>query len=259
MYSNEELLNELREATKEKESEITYDYFNERKGPSCSTLENRFGSFTQAKRKAGVSEKEKYGKLPVNSSFFDNINNSKKAYWLGMMYGDGWIQFRGSTKEIGLGLIDKDHIEKFKEALNSSHQITEHDKEEENSSWRLCLADDKLVKSLQEKGCDSEKTNSEKLPDIKEKYYPDFVRGLFDADGNYQERGNTFKLHGANKKRFKKLIEWLPSEAAITKEDRKYCLRVAQHHGVEDLWKWLYPQGKNTEPALERKLKQIHD
>lgn len=253
-YTDEELFDEIRKATKEQGREVTYDYFNDRNGPSSRTLELRFDTFTKAKRLAGVSEKGFAGKKPVNSSFFDDIDSIKSAYWVGMLYGDGWIAEENKNDKVALGLIDKDHIVKFKSALNASHSITEHDKKEENSTWRLCIADQQLVDGLTSKGCDKEKTFSSSLPDIEVQYRAAFVRGLFDADGSYQERGTTFKLHGANKKRLEKIIEWLPSDGAITEEDGKFCLRVGQDHGVAELWDWLYPEGKKTEPALQRKL-----
>lgn len=253
-YTDEELLDEIKKATEEQGREVTYDYFNDRDGPATRTLELRFGTFTKAKRLAGVSKKGFAGKMPVDSTFFQEIDSDESAYWLGMLYGDGWITEENKNDKVSLGLIDKEHIVKFKKALNASQSITEHDKKEENSTWRLCIADQQLVDSLRSKGCDKEKTFSNTLPDIETQYYSAFVRGLFDADGSYQERGTTFKLHGASEGRLKKVIEWLPSDGAITEENREFCLRVNQHHGVFELWGWLYPEGEKTQPALERKL-----
>jgi hypothetical protein len=258
-YTDEDLLDELREATKEQEREVTYDFFNQRKGPSSRTLELRFDTFTRAKSLAGVSEKGYAGKQPVNSSFFSKIDSDESAYWLGVLYGDGWITEEKKNDKLALGLIDKGHVKKFKDSLSAGHSITEHDKKEENSTWRLTVADQQLVDDLVAHGCGKDKTHSDSLPDIENQYHAAFVRGLFDADGHYQERGTTFFITGACRGRLEKLVDWLPCQADVSEGERKHYLRVAQHHGVESLWNWLYPDGIDTEPALQRKKKLIND
>jgi hypothetical protein len=254
-YSDEELLDEIREADSEVEGPPTYTQFNKRDGPSSKTIENRFGKWTIAKRKAGVDNTGYYGKLPVNSEYFEEINTSEKAYWLGVLYGDGSIINRGDkTDRVYLGLKDHEHVVAFKQSIGAEQNINK--KKDGTSAFSVC--DQQLADSLIRLGCDSDKTFSDSLPNlVDEDLRVAFVRGLFDADGNYRERGKQFCITGANHERFEKLIRWLPSDGVVKDESGVSKLYVFQHHGVFDLWSWLYPNGSETEPALKRKLKKV--
>ena len=54
----------------------------------------------------------------LNAHFFENINTSIKAYWLGFFCADGYIHNnRYGNLGIGLSLKDKDHLLKFCEAI----------------------------------------------------------------------------------------------------------------------------------------------
>jgi hypothetical protein len=255
-YSDEDLLNAIRDVTSELGQVPTYtEYRSVDRGPSMSIIEKRLGCWTAAKKQAGVDSVGKYGKLPVNSGFFESIDTIEKAYWLGMLYGDGSIIDRGEkTDRVYLGLQDKEHVVAFKEALGGEQGI--NDKSDGISAFTVC--DQRLANSLIELGCDSDKTFSDSLPNLeRDDLRAAFVRGLFDADGYYRKRGKQFCITGAEPGRFTRLIEWLPSDGVVKEESGVSRLYVFQHHGVFDLWNWLYPDGEQTEPALERKKTQI--
>lgn len=69
----------------------------------------------------------KLSKAQFNEYVFDNIDTEEKAYWLGFIYADGCISDNGSLE---IGLIDKEHLEKFRKFLSSKNPIrTKHYKE----------------------------------------------------------------------------------------------------------------------------------
>lgn len=254
-YSDESLFDELRQATDELGRPATYDYFNERDGPSSRTLELRFDSFTRAKRLAGVDDKEKWGKMPVNSDYFSEITTEEQAYWLGVLYGDGSVFKNGcGNYACYLAMIDREHIEKFKNAVNASHPI----KENADGTYSIQFTDEKLTDDLRKLGCDENKTDSSTLPDLPESLRPAFVRGLFDADGNFGGKGNWLVITGNSPERFERLLEWVPSDGKVTNYSNttpRMVINVGD--GVHELWEWLYPEGKATAPALERKITKI--
>jgi len=48
-----------------------------------------------------------------NRHIFDEINTSDKAYWLGFIIADGYLNDNKNMLRIKLGDKDKHHLEKF--------------------------------------------------------------------------------------------------------------------------------------------------
>lgn len=129
-----------------------------------------------------------YGiKLPkahFNEYIFDSIDTEEKAYWLGFIYADGCISDNGSLE---LGIIDREHLEKFKRFINSKNSIrTKHYKE--YTSYRIMNKSKHLKDTLISYGCTPRKSLTLQFPDVS--IFKDslltipFIRGYFDGDGS---------------------------------------------------------------------------
>ena len=57
-------------------------------------------------------------KYNLNENFFDELNE-KSAYWLGFLYADGYVSSYENSIGISLKSEDINHLEKFKNFLNS--------------------------------------------------------------------------------------------------------------------------------------------
>jgi hypothetical protein len=57
-----------------------------------------------------------------NSDIFQTIDTEYKAYWLGFMYADGYVN--KIENRIELTLKDKEHVEKFKSFINARNVIS---------------------------------------------------------------------------------------------------------------------------------------
>ena len=71
-------------------------------------------------------------KYKYNKDYFEKIDTSDKAYWLGFLYADGCInryykndKLKSMTLELGLSYKDKEHLEKFKQCLDTNIPIFE--------------------------------------------------------------------------------------------------------------------------------------
>lgn len=157
----------------------------------------------------------------VNHNFFDEIDSESKAYWLGFLFADGYIRERktGNSLELKLSYKDKEHIELFKNTINSNHKITDGYNQVKYkggiSSARmlhLAIYSSKLVNSIKKKGIHSRKTFTITKPDIDKSLISHFIRGYFDGDGSFSF---NVKTH-ANKTNFacasKEFREFLISE-----------------------------------------------
>lgn len=140
-----------------------------------------------------------------NSNYFETIDTEEKAYWLGFMYADGYIQKEstdGCSKKVGISLSEKDkeHLEKFKECINSNTPIHTYNVSSGyniNSIYcRIILTEPKMAEDLIDKGCFEHKTNIIKFPteqQVPKHLLKHFIRGYFDGDGSLKQRKSKYK------------------------------------------------------------------
>lgn len=128
-------------------------------------------------------------KYQINENIFEIIDTSEKAYWLGMLTGDGWIT---DDNDLGLSLeqSDKEHIYKFRDFLKSNHPITIKNNGFKKDgtpsiSYELRLTNKKIVSDLRQYGFTKNKTHYIKFPNIDGKFLPNYMLGLVDSDGSF--------------------------------------------------------------------------
>ena len=146
-------------------------------------------------------------RLSRNSNYFESVNSRDKAYWLGIMYSDGCVCKRANgSYSISLEMIDKEHVEKFRDALNAvNHKVlTVCHKNVDNAklSYAIHIYDQKMAKDLINLGCVPKKSLClSSIPNIPQEFIYDFIRGFIDGDWCicYNRRKDTyaFKLVGA--------------------------------------------------------------
>lgn len=145
---------------------------------------------------AARSNAEKGKFYTCNKNFFEVIDTEAKAYWLGFMYADGYIQSKckNNNRKVGLtlGISDIDHLAKFKRSLESNHNISVYKTSEGSFSGgseycRILISEEKMVKDLIDKGCVEHKTNVITFPSeqiVPKNLQRHFIRGYFDGDGS---------------------------------------------------------------------------
>lgn len=128
-------------------------------------------------------------KYDLNENYFDLIDSPDKAYWLGFLTADASINKSNGALTLELASIDKDHLRKFIETIQSTHPI----KDAAKNCCRICIGNKHMVKSLSTLGVVPNKTHCTQTPDIDESLLRHFYRGILDGDGwitnRYQSRG----------------------------------------------------------------------
>ena len=66
--------------------------------------------------------------IEYNRHIFDNIDNPEKAYWLGFIVADGYLNKEKRMLRIKLGDIDKHHLEKFINFLGGDYSMLKSEK-----------------------------------------------------------------------------------------------------------------------------------
>lgn len=126
----------------------------------------------------------------VNEIAFEKIDTSEKAYWLGMLYAEAYVNSFKSVLEFTLKKEDKTHVVKFKNFLDAENPIKT--KKIKNKNGKEYLASTlkiyrkKIVKDLISLGCIENKSLILTFPDysiVPKHLMRDFTRGYFDGDG----------------------------------------------------------------------------
>lgn len=144
-----------------------------------------------------------------NEHYFDTIDTTDKAYWIGFIWADGYVCKRhrkGNHIEYSLKLslskVDTIHLEKFKSCLCSNHNILFYDAEKTTFSSntieaRLGICNKYFGKILYEQyGIIPFRTDFSKIiQQVPQKFYIDLIRGVFDGDGSF----SLYKDHNQNK------------------------------------------------------------
>lgn len=138
-------------------------------------------------------------------TYFDKIDNENKAYFLGFMWADGYINSSPIDNEkpkniysieITLQLRDKEILEKFRSELQTPRPL----KEDLSTTGirkfprcRLAVNSQHMWNTLNNYGCTPRKSLTEKFPNesifiesdkySKEDLIRHFIRGYFDGDG----------------------------------------------------------------------------
>lgn len=119
----------------------------------------------------------------INESYFRDIDDNHKAYWLGFIAADGNIY----KHRLGIELQqrDEDHLKNFLKDIESERPL--YYRERNNcKSVSLYINNEIFTDNLIAQGIIPRKTSILKFPDnLDEKYYGDFIRGFFDGDGCY--------------------------------------------------------------------------
>lgn len=207
-------------------------------------------------------------KKKVNDRFFE-AETKEAYYWAGFLAADGWIENDRSRVGLALQAQDLQHLEKFKSAIESTHEICPF---MNNTAYRIRFNSEKMCKDLDSKfnisGC---KTFTYKMPDFEDRYLAlEFLRGYVEGDGHIEKTASgKLALHicSANKnflESFRELMEvflgvpiYQEIYNQINKKGSVYSLRLK----VDDsmiLLKELY-KNSSSKTRLDRKYKIVEE
>jgi intein-encoded DNA endonuclease-like protein len=121
-----------------------------------------------------------------NKDFFKKWS-PEMAYILGFFCADGsMIKNKRGAHFIDFQIRDRDLLLKIRRALGSNHKIGKRKKKrvDESTIYKLQIGSKDFYEDLLSLGLKQGKSSRLNLPEIPNKYLPDFIRGYFDGDGN---------------------------------------------------------------------------
>lgn len=131
------------------------------------------------------------GKYALNQAFFDEIDCEAKAYYLGLLYADGYNCEKGNFVCLSLQERDKHILDTFLICIEANYPIKKISLKSDKwqDVYKLQLNSRKLCQQLANIGCVQGKT---KILEYPHKAVPShlanhFIRGYFDGDGSVWE------------------------------------------------------------------------
>ncbi len=126
-------------------------------------------------------------KYALDESYFDKIDTEQKAYFLGLLYADGYHNEKRYSFKISLQEEDVCVIECLKRELNTDRPLSLEDKGKgRKKQIALYISSKKLSQSLSTLGFKQSKSFNLKWPEeslVPKKLLQHFIRGYFDGDG----------------------------------------------------------------------------
>lgn len=146
-----------------------------------------------------VREKKTWRKYSFNENYFEVIDNEHKAYWLGFIYADGYVNSQKSSFELRVQESDLEHLKKFIKSINGNMPIRETNKVIKDKTYKgysLQVNSIKFKNDLIKQGCFENKSLILKFPiekQVPKELIHHFIRGYIDGDGCYVLRKNTYQ------------------------------------------------------------------
>jgi len=174
---------------------------------------------------------------------------TEMTYWLGFMYGDGWI----SGNRYGIQSKDKDIVVKFKNFFKLKNKIIES-KKGEGIYYSICPTNRNFVEYLKNIGYKKE------VPNLSNDEMKEFIRGLFDADGCLTNHRKYVRIHiTAKPKILDSIIKHLLNIGVFKTSPKPYNfgkIMDVSHQGKQAI-SFLHYIYDDAEIYLDRKYKKF--
>ena len=258
-YENPEWLRRKHHDEKRTIGQMAYEATCARNTIRVNMRKNKIDTLDEV-RYSGVT------KYTVDKNYFDTINTAEKAYWLGFIVADGGVLPEGNNLRLAIMLAhrDKNHLEKFKEAISSDAPIDVGVTKLNGQSYpyaKVRINSTDFCVSLMEHNVLPNKSTNEKVPTgLPEKFYKDFIRGFFDGDGSFsywydkqrKQFVRAFNVVGSHE-----IVSWIHTilssmfkiRATVRQDGRIYRIDINSEE-TEKIMDWLY---EGADVYLQRK------
>jgi hypothetical protein len=189
------------------EDEINFvkENYMEMKTSDISQMLNR--TMNSIELKAARMGLKKYPYI-CDYHYFDKIDTEEKAYWLGFLTADGWINHSKKTNAgvtgIELQYGDINHLKKFNKSIGGNYQITDRwrecslSKKDKDKKHHMCcirIFSLTMYNTLKNLGFSNDKSYDFHMPDLSNDLIRHYIRGYFDGDGCFCFTNKSFGVN----------------------------------------------------------------
>ena len=131
-------------------------------------------------------------KYSLNQNYFDIIDTEAKAYFLGLLYADGYNNEKRGEIHLSLQAKDKHILDTLAFELQSNQpliflDLSKRGNKRNQDCYRISLSSHHMSEQLHQKGCPQKKSFILEFPPnniVPDHFINDFIRGYFDGDGS---------------------------------------------------------------------------
>ena len=159
-------------------------------------------------------------KYKINEDYFQDLkeNEFEKAYWLGFLSADGYVNNQRGELQLELQESDNLHLEKFKKAIECNKPLMEihcGDKKQ-FLHWRFVIKCKKMTEDLKQYNIIQNKSLIFEPPQLPSSLIPYWILGYMDGDGCiYESKGRLKMSFAGTKKTLEFIREYLHSTNKI--------------------------------------------
>ena len=220
------------------EQEVITRYKN---GESCQVIADSFKvtfhTISNILEKNNIARDNKYKNINLNENYFEKIDSSDKAYFLGFMLTDGNVSLNENTIRLSLSSKDEEILNIFKEKTGNENKICIRE-DEKHSERTFQLRSKKWKDDLAKYGVVSQKTSISEMPILSTDMMPHLIRGMIDGDGWISFNSHQIGFCG-NEKTVNQLKDYLVKTLNV------YDVKVI--HASENLWQITWASQKDIE------------
>ena len=204
----------------------------------------------------------------VKEDIFQNIDTEEKAWMLGFISADGYIDSSKTKLKFTLAEKDKDVLEKIKSILRSNSPIKRKEGRQikgtdyfGSSTVTLMISNAQICQDLEKHGAFYKKSLKLQFPlFLKDELIRHFIRGYFDGDGSITFGRHDFpKISIASNKEFLEgihdilLKENITSNIYASNRSKVNSLEINAKSIVEKFLNYIY---KDSNIFMERKYQR---
>lgn len=121
----------------------------------------------------------------IDQDYFKEINSHEKSYFLGLLFADGWVDFKYNQVAIGLKESDKQILIDISRQIYKDKVLNFHKSNNPNAenSYRFVISNKIFFKDLLNLGLKPNKSKNKVFPIIKDEFINSFLLGYFDGNG----------------------------------------------------------------------------
>lgn len=197
-----------------------------------------------------------------NENYFEEINNQDKAYWLGFIMADGFIESKrkyGNQKlGITLSSYDENHLILFNKCLDSNYPIKRYigsGYKKDGEYSKILITSQKLVDDIKKWNIIENKTKICNFPfQIPKNFYIDFIRGYLDGDGSiyFDKTTKQYRICFVGTKNIIESINLILNKSNKLTNVKPNLYEV-KYGGNKNVYKILNKLYENKNIKLERK------
>lgn len=210
--------------------------------------------------------------IKCNEDFFENLDTPEKCWTAGFITGDGHVTNGDNWRrciKITLQKADVEVLEKIKKYLDSEHNIYFDEQIIPKTGnifygCNLVICRKKLWEDLNNLGIDCHKSEKFTMPEMDEKFIPDFIRGVVCSDGGFcitEDNQSLFSIACSVPSFLEEIQTILIEKCNVNKVKILFSsgchhLRYGGNENVRKIFNYLY-YDPNSKIFLERKYNYI--